>query len=156
MAFPYLLLAFITVPIIEIWLLLKVGSAIGVGSTILFVIFTAIIGAYLVRQQGFATLNAVQQQMNAGRLPAMEMAEGVALLIAGAVLLTPGFFTDALGFALLTPPIRRLLIKHAISRGYGSIYSNEASQPTPRSRSQNSVIEGEFSEGFSSQDKERK
>jgi len=152
MVFPYLLAAFIAVPILEIWLLLRVGSAIGGGTTILVVIFTAILGAYLVRQQGFATLASVQNQMNAGRLPAMEMAEGLALLIAGAVLLTPGFFTDALGFALLTPPIRRTLIRWFTSRQTYSAYTttHRVRTPTPEARRGQSenVIEGEYSDGF--------
>ena len=151
MAFPILLLAFIFVPVIEIALLIKVGSAIGLGTTILVVIFTAILGAYLVRQQGFATLTAVQQEMNAGRVPAMQMAEGIALLFAGAVLLTPGFVTDAIGFSLLTPPIRRAVIAWFAKKGMfkmqaaqsGSYSQNEN---TPRKTSGPTVIEGEYTE----------
>lgn len=150
MIFPYLLVAFIAMPIAEIWLLLKVGSAIGGGTTILIVIFTATIGAYLVRQQGFATWRAVQNQMNSGRVPAMEMAEGLALLIAGAVLLTPGFLTDAFGFALLTPPIRRWLIHWltsqqnvTVSSVYTATRASAAGRPNSR---RDTVIEGEYSE----------
>ncbi len=150
MVFPYLLAAFIAVPIVEIWLLLRVGSAIGGGTTILIVIFTAVLGAYLVRQQGFATLTAVQNQMNAGKVPAMEMAEGLALLFAGAVLLTPGFVTDAIGFALLTPPIRRALIHWFVNQRSFSVHTESARMrtptPEPRRGKAESVIEGEFSE----------
>lgn len=150
MGFPILLIAFIVVPVIEIALLIRVGSAIGVGATILIVIFTAILGAYLVRQQGFATINAVQQEMNQGRMPAMQMAEGVALLFAGAVLLTPGFFTDAIGFALLTPPIRRSIIKWFINNSnirMQTAYRGPSQSPTrPTPKSPETVIEGEYSE----------
>lgn len=151
MAFPILLLAFILVPIVEIALLIKVGSAIGPGATILVVIFTAILGAYLVRRQGFATLNAVQTEMQAGRVPALQIAEGVALLFAGAVLLTPGFVTDVVGFALLMPFIRQAMIKWCVAKGMIKAQTSASAQgfqsdinapKTDRSR----IIEGEFSE----------
>ena len=155
MAFPILLLAFIFVPVIEIALLIRIGGAIGAGTTILIVIFTAILGAYLVRQQGFATLNAVQSELNAGRVPAMQMAEGLALLIAGAVLLTPGFVTDAFGFALLTPPLRQAFIKWIISKGVVTSGTTHTYQP-PRDVSPHdanparpgpaTIIEGEYSD----------
>jgi len=98
------------VPVAEISLLIKVGGAIGGFNTILFVILTAVLGAYLVRQQGFATITKLQQETQAGRIPALQIAEGVALLFAGAVLLTPGFITDAIGFILLIPLTRRIVI----------------------------------------------
>ena len=149
MAFPLLLIAFIFVPIIEITLLIKVGSAIGLGTTILVVIFTAVLGAYLVKQQGFATLHEVQKEMNEGRMPAMQMAEGIALLLAGAVLLTPGFMTDAFGFALLTPPIRKGLINWFVSRGNFSaqtVYGGTNPQSNQTSNNNGSVIEGEYTD----------
>jgi UPF0716 protein FxsA len=103
-------LLLIVLPIAEIALLLKVGAGFGLANTLGFVIFTAVLGAYLVRQQGISTLIRVRQEADAGRMPATEMAEGVLLLISGAVLLTPGFITDAMGFALLIPVVRRSLI----------------------------------------------
>lgn len=119
--FLILILLFIGLPILEIALLLKVGAAFGVFNTLAFVIFTAVLGAYLVRQQGISTLVKVRQETEAGRMPAVEMAEGVLLLIAGAVLLTPGFVTDAMGFALLIPVVRRSLIRalarHSVLHG---------------------------------------
>ena len=150
MLFPILLLSFILVPVIEIMVLIKVGSSIGLGPTILFVIFTAILGAYLVRQQGFATIHAVQSELNQGRVPAMQMAEGVALLFAGAVLLTPGFVTDAIGFALLTPPLRRAVIAWVAKQGMFKAQTMHASQTsysnTPRDTQGSNAIEGEYTE----------
>lgn len=143
MAFYILLVLFVVVPVAEISLLIDIGSDIGLANTLLIVIFTAILGAYLVRQQGFATLANVQSEMNAGRVPAMQMAEGVALLFAGAVLLTPGFITDAVGFALLTPPIRRALISWVASKGFVQTVSTTAE---PGKKPPPSVIEGEYSE----------
>ncbi len=103
----------------EISLLLKVSDVIGGLRTILFVIFTAVLGAYLVKQQGIATLAKFQQEAQAGRIPAQQMLEGIALLFAGAVLLTPGFVTDAIGFLLLIPLTRRLIIAYLIENGKG-------------------------------------
>ena len=153
MAFPILLAAFILVPILEISVLIKVGSVIGLGSTILVVIFTAILGAYLVRQQGFATLHAVQKEVNEGRVPALQMAEGIALLFAGALLLTPGFVTDGIGFALLTPPLRRAIIAWVSRQGMfkaQTIYSSHSvytasTESHPRNE-RAGAIEGEYSE----------
>ncbi len=122
--FLVLVALFVALPIIEIALLLKVGAAFGVFNTLAFVIFTAVLGAYLVRQQGVSTLAKVRAETEAGRLPATEMAEGVLLLIAGAVLLTPGFVTDAMGFALLVPQVRRVVIRavarHSVRAGSGA------------------------------------
>ena len=146
MPFLFLVFLFIAVPIAEITVLIRVGSAIGVPYTIVFVIFTAVLGAYLVRQQGFATLNKLQQETNAGRVPAMQIAEGVALLFAGAVLMTPGFITDAIGFALLIPQIRQALIafagRHFVGANVATGYGAHPSQP----RSHNDVIEGEYTD----------
>ena len=147
MPFFILLFLFLFVPIAEITLLINVGSSIGVGKTILIVIITAILGAYLVRQQGLATYFKLQEELNAGRMPAMQMAEGIALLFAGAVLLTPGFITDALGFALLTPPIRRVIIAWVAKKGI--IQARTSSSPFqsgPTSKTDSKVIEGEYSE----------
>ena len=111
-----LFLLFILVPIIEIYFLIQVGSAIGAIPTIGLVIFTALLGAMLVRFQGMAALQRTRMTMAQGQVPALEMFEGVLLLFAGLLLMTPGFFTDAIGFALLVPPLRQALIRWFISR----------------------------------------
>ncbi len=107
---------FLIVPLAEIWFLIKVGGVVGAGWTIFLVVFTAVVGAGLVRVQGLSTLNRIQQSMQQGKMPAMEMFEGLALFLAGALLLTPGFFTDAIGFSLLIPPLRRLMVKSILMR----------------------------------------
>jgi len=109
--FPVILFLFLLIPLIEIYVLIQVGSVIGAGWTIALVVLTAVIGVQLLRQQGLSTMMRAQNKLNSGEVPALEMLEGLALLIAGALLLTPGFFTDAIGFALLLPPTRRALIK---------------------------------------------
>ena len=139
--FPFLLLLFFLVPLIEIYLLIEIGGVIGVGWTIFFVVFTAVLGAFLVRAQGFSTINRIRTQMNQGQLPAIELIEGLFLLIAGALLLTPGFFTDAIGFVCLTPPLRRAIIRYILSKG---IIQHPKQTPSARTQEPQSTIEGEF------------
>ena len=113
-SFPIVLLLFLLVPLLEIWLLIKVGGIIGALPTVALVVLTAVLGAALARQQGLATLQRLQASLARGEAPAVEMLEGVLLLIGALLLLTPGFFTDALGFACLIPPVRRALAWWAI------------------------------------------
>jgi len=108
---PYVFLLFVLIPIIEIALLIQVGSAIGVLPTIGIVILTAIIGTAMLRQQGLATLQTAQQRMQSGQMPAQQIGEGLLLVFGGALLLTPGFATDAFGFACLFPVTRRWMAK---------------------------------------------
>ena len=122
---PSLFLLIILVPLVEIYLLIQVGSLIGAWPTILAVVLTAVIGSMLIRQQGLSTLQRARQGMAAGHLPAMEMMEGIALLISGAFLLTPGFFTDAVGFLLLVPMVRRGLIA-ALMRSSVVLYTQSS------------------------------
>lgn len=136
---PILFLLFLTVPIIEIWFLIQVGSVIGVSWTILVVVSTAIAGAWLVRSQGLAILRRIQHETALGRVPTHEMLEGLLLLVAGAVLLTPGFFTDAIGFALLIPAMRALISRAIIRRGTIHMAGHDH---TSRARSQ--AIDGEY------------
>lgn len=103
---PFFLLLFIGVPLIEIALFIQVGGQLGVFNTVALVVLTAIIGVALLRWQGLETLTRARARMERGQMPAREMAEGLMLLVAGALLLTPGFFTDALGFLLLIPHLR--------------------------------------------------
>jgi len=114
--FPLLVTFFLVVPIIEIYLLIKVGGVIGVLPTIALVVLTAVLGAALLRSQGMQTYNRFNQALAEGRAPAAEILEGVALLIGGALLLTPGFFTDAIGFVCLLPFSRKGVIQYLIKR----------------------------------------
>lgn len=101
-----LLLLFIAIPMIEIALFIQVGGVIGLGWTLAIVFLTAIIGSWLVRQQGAAALGQLQRSFHALSDPTEPLAHGAMILFSGALLLTPGFFTDAVGFALLIPPVR--------------------------------------------------
>lgn len=108
--FPVLFLLFVLVPIIEISVLIQVGSVIGTWPTIAIVILTAWLGAKFVKQQGIATLRNVQEKSARGEVPSEEIITGFLLLVAGVVLVTPGFVTDAIGLSLLVPAVRRGLI----------------------------------------------
>ena len=111
-----LFLLFIVMPVLEMWLLITVGSQIGAMATIALVLLTAVVGAGLLREQGFATLWRGQRKLQEGQLPAQEIVEGIVLAVSGALLLTPGFFTDAIGFAGLIPPIRALFVRAVLSK----------------------------------------
>lgn len=149
--FKILLVLFIAIPIVEIYLLIKVGSIIGAIPTILAIIGTAALGAYLLRMQGISTFNRVQNNLQRGELPAIEMMEGLVLLIAGALLLTPGFFTDILGFAALIPVVRRAFIVWALKNAnvmqtmqQQKTYESSDFQSYRESRNEHIVIEGEY------------
>ncbi len=102
---------FIGVPLIEIALFIRVGGAIGLGWTLAIVVLTAFAGARLIRAQGALAMRDLRRSFHEMRDPAEPLAHGAMILLAGALLLTPGFFTDTLGLALLIPPIRRAILR---------------------------------------------
>jgi len=114
--FPVLLLLFILVPVIEIGLFIQVGGWLGLWPTLALVLITAFVGASLVRSQGIMTLASVQDRLNRGELPAQQILEGVMLAVAGVLLLTPGFMTDAMGMLVLLPGPRAALAKQVMKR----------------------------------------
>lgn len=114
--FPIFAILFFAVPFLEIWLLIKVGGQIGALPTMLLVVLTAVLGAFLLRQQGLSTLARFQKSLNSGQLPTKEIVEGMVLLVGGALLMTPGFFTDTLGFLCLFPLTRSLMLKFLLQR----------------------------------------
>ena len=107
-------LLILLVPFIEIYLLLKMGGFIGAFPTIMLVVFTAALGTWLVRQQGFATFQKLQANLAQGTIPAYEMIEGPIILVGGILLLTPGFITDILGLVCLIPQFRRKIAQYVI------------------------------------------
>ncbi len=107
--FYKLLLLFTVVPFVELMLLLEVGRVIGVLPTLMVIVITGIIGATLARIQGLSTLNRIRAELQEGRLPADAMIDGLLILAAALVLLTPGFLTDLVGFFLLIPLGRSLI-----------------------------------------------
>ncbi|GMG83444.1 hypothetical protein LNKW23_26570 [Paralimibaculum aggregatum] len=109
-------LALVAVPIIEIALFIEVGGWIGLWPTIAIVIATAVAGTALLRAQGMAALGELQRRLDRGGDPSGPLAHGALILVAGIMLLTPGFFTDTVGFLLLIPPVRALVIRHLAKR----------------------------------------
>ncbi len=145
----FVLILFIAMPIIEMWLLIKVGSHIGALTTIALVALTAFIGLGLLRHQGTMTLLKARTRMSAGEIPAREMADGLFLAVAGALLLTPGFVTDAIGFACLTPGIRTVImgflsrhVFHSSNFTMGGAFSG--GQKTTENSAGSETLEGEF------------
>ncbi len=161
---PIVFLMFILVPVIEMYILIKVGALIGGVYTIALVLSTALIGVSLLKKQGLSTFMHAQQKMQTGQMPITEIAEGLMLAVAGALLLTPGFVTDIVGFILLTPVLRQMiarrffqnwLLNASKSGGYRQttysethFYTNESSHKNRTSSDfeDSGVIEGEFKE----------
>ncbi len=129
-AVSILFLCFLIIPIAEIYLLIEIGQVIGAPWTIVGVVSTALIGAWLVKLQGILTLHRASISLKNGELPAIELVEGLFLLVAGALLITPGFVTDGIGFLCLTPPLRRSLAAMLLSRMVIHLKRREASPGT--------------------------
>ncbi len=111
------LILFITVPLVEMIILIEVGGLIGAIPTVGLVVLTATIGLWLLKLEGIATLARVQEKLNQGQIPETELLEGIMLLVGGALLLTPGFITDAMGFTCLLPGLRRPIARWIIRQG---------------------------------------
>ena len=141
---------FVVVTLAEIYVLVSVGQAIGGLSTVLLVVITAFIGTSLLRQQGWSTMAKAQQSMAEGRTPAMEMLEGVVILISGILLLTPGFLTDGLGLLGLMPWSRHYFINHFLEKNAERVFKSRnsvfinRSETTDSKSKRDETIEGEF------------
>lgn len=146
----WLFLAFLAVPLIEIALFIQVGGLIGLWPTLGIVILTAILGTFLVKQQGRMALNDLRRSFSELNDPTEQLASGAMILFSGALLLTPGFFTDAVGFALLAPPVRKAVYQYIRKRVTVTRFQmGPTPQPKPHDPRQDrpsDVIEGEFTE----------
>lgn len=116
MPFSLIPFALLVVPLMEIAAFVVIGGQIGVFATLALVVVTAVIGSILLRVQGFGLINRIRGELDAGRIPARELVHGVILLVAGVLLLTPGFVTDAAGFLLFVPPVRDAVWSFARNR----------------------------------------
>ena len=141
---------FVVVTLAEIYVLVSVGQAIGGLSTVLLVIITAFIGSSLLKQQGWSTMAKAQQSMSEGRTPAIEMMEGVVILVSGILLLTPGFLTDVLGLLGLMPWSRSYFINHFLEKNAERVFKQRNSVFINRTKgketksNKDDTIEGEF------------
>ena len=137
---PFLII-FVALPLLEVAAFAKIGAEVGVVNTLLFCVLTAAVGGWIVRQQGLETLFKAQSNLRGGKLPLNELFDGFCIVIAGALLLTPGFVTDFIGFSLLVPPFRSVLQKIAKKYGHFSV-SGAASSST--ASQYDDIIEGEY------------
>lgn len=149
----YLFLLFVIMPVLELYLLIRVGQWLGAWTTVGRVFLTAAVGVSLLRHQGFSTLRTVRSRLEAGELPAREMVEGLVLVVGGAMFLAPGFITDLLGFTCLLPPTRRRIAAFLMARGVWHVQANVRYGAGPAARTQEfraerggRIIEGEFEE----------
>lgn len=140
----WLFLIFVTIPIIEIALFIQVGGWLGLWPTLGIVILTAILGTVLVRAQGLMALSQIQSNLRDLNDPTESIAHGAMILASGLLLLTPGFFTDAVGFALLVPPVRLSIFNYIRARI--KVQSFVHTGPQTRQRADDSTIDGEFHE----------
>jgi UPF0716 protein FxsA len=143
--FVRLLLLFTVVPLVELVLLVEIGRLIGTIPTIGIVIGTGILGAWLTKLEGLRTLHGIREDLQQGRMPADRLIDGLLILVAGAVLLTPGLLTDALGFFLLVPPGRKL-VRVALARAFKARFRIETPQVIdPEWSREDEVIDAEWS-----------
>ncbi len=139
-AFQVLFLIVLIIPFAEIYLLLQVGSILGAFPTIFLVVFTAVLGSWLLKQQGFATFRRFQENLTQGQIPAYEIIEGPIILLGGVLLLTPGFLTDILGLACLITPLRKRIAQYIIE----SRIIQDSSAFRQTKKADNNALEGEF------------
>ncbi len=125
---PFLLLAILSLPLIEIAVLIFVGSNIGVFPTIGLIILTGFLGMLLLRIQGFAVISRIRTEMDSGQIPDKSMADAAMIALAGVFLIIPGFVSDIIGILLFMPPVRAL-IRTAIGKRVTIVRSNSGAQP---------------------------
>jgi len=149
-----LFIIFAVIPFLEVFVFIKVGQHIGVGWTLALTIITAIIGATLLRRQGLSTWMNAQKNLQDDKFPLEDLFNGLCLLAAGLMLLTPGFVTDTIGFLLFTPPFRHLIFISLkdyftgdfMSKGYSSASFFSYQQEHKSSQPPKDVIEGDYHE----------
>jgi len=140
-------LFFIAIPIIEVILFITVGKYIGLWNTIFIIITTGIIGTILVKSQGITILNNALKEIRSNKMPILSLFEGVAILIAGAFLLTPGFLTDTIGCVMLIPKARNIIINYIISYlKKRTIYKKKNTYYSNKEYKENKTFEGDFEE----------
>jgi len=127
-----LFVLFTIIPIAELYLLIKIGGMIGALNTVLIILFTAVIGAYLAKTQGFIVIRRIDQALNEGRIPGRELLDGLFVLLGGFTLLTPGFLTDLIGLTMLFPLTRILYIKFAMRTIQNKIETGKGSKEPGR------------------------
>ncbi len=139
-----LLVAFITVPLIEVALFIRVGSWIGLWPTLLAIVATALIGSFVIRQQGFDLARRAQGKLAGGGMPVREGFDGLCLVVAGLLMVTPGFFTDAVGACLLVPALRGVLYRRLARRIEVHVGSGPGQGGGPRPGGDPTVVDADY------------
>ena len=148
-----LVIALVVVPLVELYVLLQVGQVLGVLPTLVLLVTLSLLGAYLLRREGARTWHAFRSALGSGRLPAREVADGGLVIFGGALLLTPGFATDAFGLLCVLPPtravLRRLLTRTVARRlGVGGLLGPaDGGLRRPPGRARSGVVDGEVVDG---------
>ena len=133
----WLVAAFLVVPIVEIYVIIQVGQWIGFLNTVGLLLLVSLLGAWLVKRQGLGVMARIREQRSAGRIPATEAFDGAIILVAGVLLVIPGFVTDALGLLLLLPPVRavvRRFVSRRVLREVEMVRSKQWTRAEPRTR----------------------
>jgi UPF0716 protein FxsA len=141
-----LLVAFVVVPIVEIYVLIQVGQVIGAWWAVLLLIADSVVGAWLVRREGSRAWSALRSALESGRMPGTELANGALILVGGTLMLTPGFVTDAFGILLILPftrPVFRRLLAGVVTRRLVVLSTGPGQTTRPGPRSQGTVVQGE-------------
>ena len=140
-------LFFILIPLLEVMLFITIGKYIGLWNTIIIIIITGIIGAILVKNQGITILNKALEEIKSNKIPIFSIFEGIAILIAGAFLLTPGFLTDTLGCILLIPKTRNLIISYITTHlKKRTVYKEKSTYYPDEEDKKNKIFEGDYEE----------
>lgn len=142
-----LVVSFIVVPLIELWIIIQVGELVGAAPTILLLLGVSLAGAWLVRREGTRAWRRFTEALRSGRVPADEVLEGAMVLLGGALLLTPGFATDAVGLLLMVPPVRAV-VASTLKRRLGTRFTvtslgGTAARRPPQPRRRDDVVDVE-------------
>ena len=142
----WLFLLFVIVPIVEIMLFIKLGGILGLWNTLGVIVLTAVVGTFLVKNQGLAILAEIQVNLSQLKNPVESLAHGALILVAGLLLLTPGFFTDAIGFSLLIPKVRGFLYLWLQKRFKLKTFSSQGVNQKEWPHHSSTIIDGEYSD----------
>lgn len=140
----WLFLMFLGIPLIEIALFIQIGGAIGLELVLLIVVITAILGTYLVRTQGIMALDKLRSSFSELQDPSEPLAHGAMILFAGALLFTPGFFTDSIGFALMVPHVRQAAFTWLRKRVHVQSFGHSTHQQSHQQSVRPDIIDGEY------------
>jgi UPF0716 protein FxsA len=140
------LIAFLVVPLLELWVLIQVGQAIGVGWTLLLLVADSVLGTWLIKREGAKAYAALRDELQRGRMPTRELADGALIVLGGALMLSPGFVTDVFGVLLLLPftrPFGRRVLTALVARRVTTVVTGRPGTTRRPGHGDDSVVRGE-------------